>query len=399
MKLAISKPYRFHALLLLTTTILIGCQGPGSWITDSGDGRGPAVTDGIVVEPWGEIDGKDVQRYTLDNGRMRVRIIDYGATVTECLVPGPDGELIDVVLGFDDIQGYTERSPYFGCIVGRCANRIAGGRFTLDGTEHSLATNNGEHHLHGGDKGFDKHIWSARPIETESGLGVELTLTSDDGDEGYPGRVHAAVRYILTDEDVLRVEMAAETNKNTPVNLAHHSYWNLAGHSSGTVLDQILTLNCSRYTPAQNLIPTGEIATVKGTPLDFTAGKAMGAEISGLPGDGDGDPGGYDHNFIVDGDAGVMRFAARVEEPNHGISMEVWTDQPGIQFYSGNFLDQVAGKAGASYPKHGGFCLESQIWPDAIHKEGEPNWPSVILKPGETYLHSMEHRFQFGGGA
>ena len=392
----------FHTLVLTGLMSIVSCQGPGAWITEDDDGMGPAVTDGIVVDPWGQIDGVNVQRFTLDNGRMRVRIIDYGATVTECLVPGANGELTDIVLGFDDLTGYLERSPYFGCIVGRCANRIDGGLFTLDGNEHSLATNNGEHHLHGGVKGFDKHIWSARPISRDDGMGVEMVLTSADGDEGYPGQVHASVRYILTTDDVLRIEMSAQTDRSTPVNLAHHSYWNLAGHSSGSMLEQVLTLNCSRYTPGENLIPTGEITAVSGSALDFTSGKAIGTDIGDLPASGDGDPGGYDHNFVIDGfslsEAGALRFAARAIDPASGTSMEIWTDQPGIQFYSGNFLDGVAGKKGAVYQKHAAFCLESQLWPDAINKQDNGAWPAVVLRPGETYTHVMEHRFHFGGG-
>ncbi|MEC9476308.1 MAG: aldose epimerase family protein [Planctomycetota bacterium] len=385
---------------LVVLVIFLGCQGTtGAWLTSAEGEMGPAVKNGIVIEPWGEIDGKAVHRYTLDNGRMRIRISDYGATVTECLIPGNNGKFTDVVLGFDSVEDYIERSPYFGCIVGRCANRIAGGRFTLDGTEQVLATNNGEHHLHGGENGFDKKIWEAKPISTDDGMGVEMVLTSASGEEGYPGEVQAAVRYILTTEDTLRVEMAASSDRATPVNLAHHSYWNLAGHDSGTVLDQELTLACSRYTPAQNLIPTGEIAAVSGTPLDFTTGKKIGASIDQLPGDGEGDPGGFDHNFVIDGNPGTLRFAARAIDPASGTTMEVWTDQPGIQFYSGNFLDGVAGKNGAMYHKHGGFCLESQIWPDAINKQDNDSWPSVVLRPGEIYTHIMEHRFDLGGGA
>lgn len=395
--------YSFRTLLLSAVIATVSCQGPGEWIRETKDGMGPAVTDGIVVEPWGQIDGVKIQRFTLDNGRMRVRIIDYGATVTECLVPGPEGEMIDIVLGFDDLAGYIERSQYFGCIVGRCANRIDSGKFTLDGTEYALATNNGDHHLHGGVKGFDKSIWGARPLASDDGIGIELLLTSADGDEGYPGEVHATVRYTLTDDDVLRVEMTAETDRATPVNLAHHSYWNLAGHSSGSMLDQLLTLNCSRYTAGENLIPTGEIAPVSGTALDFTSAKAIGTDIAALPGSGDGDPGGYDHNFVIDGfslkETGTLRFAARASDRASGNSMEIWTDQPGIQFYSGNFLDGVAGKKGAVYQKHGAFCLESQLWPDAINKQDNGAWPSVILQPGSTYRHTMEHRFLFDGGA
>ncbi|OUU23996.1 MAG: hypothetical protein CBC13_04340 [Planctomycetia bacterium TMED53] len=372
----------------------LGCIGEAEWIRDPGDG-GVAVTDGIVVEPWGEIDGEAVQRYTLDNGSMRVRIIDYGATVTECLVPSKNGdELVDVVLGFDDLEGYMERSPYFGCIVGRCANRIANGKFELGGSTYTLATNNGPHHLHGGDKGFDKRIWESRPISSEKGIGVEMRLISLPGDEGYPGEVRAAVRYILTPDQQLRVEMAAEAGVSTPVNLAHHSYWNLAGHGSGSCLDQELQLQCSKYTPAQDLIPTGEIAAVSGTPMDFTKSRAIGSQLDQLP--KPGEPfyaGGYDHNYVIDGEWGVLRLAAKASSAKTGIVMNVYADQPGLQFYSGNFLDNVSGKGGATYPQYGGFCLESQIWPDAINRRDLKDWPNVVLNPGELYTHTMVHEF------
>ncbi|MDG2083998.1 MAG: galactose mutarotase [Planctomycetota bacterium] len=389
--------WSLNAILIVAAVGLVGCSTGGEWIKNNEDG-GPSVVGGIIVEPWGEIEGEPVQRYTLDNGQMLVRLIDYGATLTECLIPGKkDGKPVDVVLGFDDLEGYIERSPYFGCIVGRCANRIAFGKFDWGGRQFTLATNNGDHHLHGGDKGFDKRIWDSQPIVVDGGTGVEFRLVSESGEEGYPGEVRVAVRYILTNDDQIRIEMAAESSEETPVNLAHHSYWNLGGHDSGTVLDQELMLNCSRYTPALDLIPTGDVSPVKGTPLDFTRGKKIGADLNQLP--KPGEPfyaGGYDHNFVVDGEQGELRLAAKASDKNTGIQMEVWSDQPGLQFYSGNFLDNVSGKSGAVYPQYGGFCLESQIWPDAIHRHTQAGWPKVILKPGDLYTHTMVHQFSPG---
>lgn len=379
-------------LLLCLVSLSPGCVGSSDWIRDQSEGS-LAVTDGVVVEPWGEIDGEEVLRYTLDNGSMRVRIINYGATVTECIVPSADGP-VDVVLGFDDIESYREKSPYFGCIVGRCANRIAQGKFELGGSTYTLATNNGAHHLHGGDRGFDKRIWESRPISTDRGNGVELRLISAAGEEGYPGEVRAAVRYILTPDQQLRVEMAAEASVATPVNLAHHSYWNLSGHDSGSCLDQQLQLECSSYTPAQDLIPTGEVAAVAGTPLDFTQSRTIGSQMDQLP--KPGEPfyaGGYDHNFIVDGETGQLRLAATARSAKTGIVMKVYADQPGLQFYSGNFLGLEGGKGGAEYPQYSGYCLESQIWPDAINRRNIDSWPNVVLKPGELYTHVMSHDF------
>ncbi len=372
--------------LLLVALPLAGAIGCGGL---------PQMTDATITsEPWGEVDGQSVDRYTLDNGGMTVRIVNYGATVTELWMDGKDGERQDIVLGFDDVDGYIDRSPYFGCTVGRCANRIANASFTLDGIDYSLAANNGPHHLHGGNQGFDKVVWDSRPLPASGGVSVEFTRRSVDGEEGYPGNVDLKVVYTLTYDDELEVKMTATCDRATPVNLAHHSYWNLAGHDSGTVLDQHLALDCSRYTPGdQTLIPTGEIAWVEGTPLDFTRPKAIGRDIGQLPGDGGDDPGGFDHNFVIDGEVGSMRRAARVFDPDSGRAMEIWSDQAGIQFYSGNFLNGIAGKGGVSYDKHDGFCLETQVFPDAIHKEGREGWPSVVLRPGETYRHTMVHRF------
>lgn len=359
---------------------MTGCKGSGSMVS---------------AESFGRVGGQPVEVYTLRNSRGSVaRVATYGATVTELWTADRDGNLADIVLGFESLEEYRERSPYFGAMVGRVANRIAGGRFTLDGVEHRLATNNGPNHLHGGERGFDQVVWEAEAFRAEDGPGVRLRYVSRDGEEGYPGTVRVMVEYVLTDADELRIVTEATTDQASPVNIVHHSYWNLAGHDSGTILGHDLMLAAERYTPTdQTLIPTGELAPVEGSPFDFRESKPIGRDMARLPGDGAGDPGGYDVNFVVDGEPGTVRLAARVEEPSTGRTMEVWSDQPGIQFYSGNFLDGERGKGGASYPKHAGLCLETQAFPDSVNRQGRPGWPDVILRPGQTYRHVMIHRF------
>lgn len=344
---------------------------------------------------FGELDGQPVRLYTLTNARGNSAVIsNYGGIVTELHMPDRTGERADIVLGFDSLSEYQEKSPYFGAMVGRVGNRIAGGRFSLDGTAHQLATNNGPNHLHGGVRGFDKVVWQAERFRAADGPGLRLTYLSPDGEEGYPGAVDLVVEYVLTDADELRVVMEATTDAPTPINIVHHSYWNLGGHASGTILDHELMLEADRYTPTDpTLIPTGEIAPVAGTPFDFRTSKAIGRDIGELPGDGADDPGGYDVNFVVKGLPSRLRRAARVADPESGRVMEVWANQPGIQFYSGNFLDGIGGKGDAVYDKHDGFCLETQSFPDSINRQGQPGWPNAVLRPGETYRHVMIHRF------
>ena len=350
-------------------------------------------TKTMTVKSFGTLDGKDVQLFTLENENgLSMSVTNYGATVTKLSTPDRSGELTDIVLGFDTLEEYPEKSPYFGCIVGRVANRIAGGTFTLDGADYQLATNNGPNHLHGGVKGLDKVVWDAKPLV--SGDGVAFTYRSPAGEEGYPGNLDVVVIYTLNDDNELVVDMKARTDAPTIVNLAHHTYWNLAGQASGDVLGHVLHLNADRYTPTDaSMIPNGELISVEGTPFDFRAPKAIGADIARLPGDGGDDPGGYDMNFVVNGAWGEMRLAAMVHEPRSGRGMKVLTTEPGIQFYSGNFLDGFSGKGGASYGKHAGLCLESQHHPDSIHREGMEGWPTIILRPGEEYRHRMVHRF------
>jgi len=347
-------------------------------------------------EVWGMADGKRVRLHTLTNANgLVVKATDYGTIVTEVLVPDRKGRLADVVLGRATLADYVESNPYFGCTAGRCANRIAGGRFEIDGVEHRVATNNGPNHLHGGVKGFDKVVWDGRARMTPRGPTATFEYVSPAGEEGYPGTVRTIVNYTLTNDDELIVDMAATTDAKTPVNLAHHSYWNLAGHDGGSIAKHLLTIPASRYTPVDaTMIPTGELASVEGTPLDFRKARSIASALEKLPGNGD-DPGGVDHNFVLDRTPvdGRLWLSAVLEEPVSGRVMEVWSDQPGIQFYSGNFLDGIAGKSGASYRKHDGLCLETQAFPDSVNRQGKGGWPDVVLEPGSIYRHRMVHRF------
>ena len=342
----------------------------------------------------GSIDGEPVRFFTLRNADgMVVELKDHGATITRVMVPDRDGNAVDVVLGFDTAEEYPGKSQYFGCTVGRVGNRIAGGTFELDGETYTLATNDGRNHLHGGDIGFDKRRWNGDPIVTSKGPGVRFTLVSPDGDEGYPGRVEAETTYILTDRNELVVEMSATTDAATPINIVHHTYWNLGGHDSGPILDEVLQIRADRYTPVDGtFIPTGDLAPVAGTAMDFRSPKRIGRDIGAYPEEGD-NPGGYDHNFCLNGDAGTLREVVRLEDPRTGIVMTISTDQPGVQFYTGNFLNGMTGKGGAVYEKFGGLCLETQAFPDAINHQGDPEWPDVVLRPGGTYWHRMVHRF------
>jgi aldose 1-epimerase len=332
----------------------------------------------------------DVVTLTNANG-VEARVINYGAIIVSLRVPDRRGRLDDVVLGFDDLDGYLNDPPYFGAIVGRYANRIAGGQFGLDGKSYQLATNNGPNHLHGGVKGFDKVIWAAEPFETDEAVGVVLTYTSRDGEEGYPGTVSVRVKYTLNAEDELTVEFLAASDAATPINLSQHTYFNLAGDGRRDVLDHIMTIDAQNYTPVdETLIPTGEIAPVAETPFDFTVSHSIGSRIEWV------DQqlrygGGYDHNFVLDRAGAGLQRAARVEEPSTGRVLEVFTTEPGLQFYTGNFLDgTLTGKAGRIYRHRYGFCLETQHYPDSPN---QPSFPSTTLRPGEE--HRSETRFRF----
>ncbi len=335
-------------------------------------------------------DGEEVDLFVLGNAAgCKAKVLTYGALLMELDVPDRDGKLADVVLGFDNFEGYLGNRPFFGCTVGRVANRIAGARFTLDGKEHKLAANDGANSLHGGLKGFDKVVW--RVDESGSGGGkafVRMSYRSKDGEEGYPGNLSCQVTYTLTDDTELRIDYRATTDRPTPVNLTNHSYFNLAGQASGDVLGHELTLNADRYTPAgAGLIPTGEIKPVRGTPLDFTKPEKIGSRIGELK----DKPVGYDHNFVLDKDDKKLALAAKVYESKSGRVMEMYTTEPAVQLYTGNFLDgSVKGKGGVAYKQYQALCLEAQHYPDSVH---HPEFPSTILKPGETYTQTTVYRF------
>lgn len=340
----------------------------------------------IKKEPYGKTsDGQNVDLYTLTNtSSLKVKTITFGGTITSLQVPDRKGKFADIVLGYDNLDQYVNDKAYLGSLIGRYGNRIAKGRFTLNGVEYKLATNNGPNHLHGGIKGFNKVVWNAQPVEQADGTGLKLTYLSKDDEEGYPGNLTCTVIYTLTNNNELKISYEATTDKTTIVNLTSHSYFNLAGHNSGDILGQELMLNADNYTPADDtLIPTGEIKTVKGTSVDFTKPAAIGSRIAQVPG-------GYDHNFVLNNKKGTLGLAARVYEPSYGRVMEIYTTEPGIQFYSGNFLDGSAKAKGTVYNKHNGFCLETQHFPDSPNK---PNFPSTVLKPGEKYTHLTMHRF------
>ena len=337
-------------------------------------------------------DGQPVEVYTLTNANgMEVKAITYGCIITSLKVPDRAGKLADVVLGYDTLDGYLKDSPYFGAVVGRYGNRIAKGQFTLDGKTYKLATNNGPNHLHGGNKGFDKVVWKAAWKNGAQGAGVICSRTSPDGEEGYPGNLQTSVTYTLTDKNELVVEYRATTDKATPVNLTQHSYFTLAA-DAGDILGHQLTIDADRYTPVDDtLIPTGELATVAGTPFDFRKTTAIGARI------GTDDPqlkngNGYDHNWVLSSAASGLRHAVHVVEPKTGRTLDIATTEPGVQFYSGNFLDgSITGKGGRVYKHRSGFCLETQHYPDSPN---HPNFPTTILRPGQVY--SSKTVFTFG---
>lgn len=334
-------------------------------------------------------DGKAVTVYKLINPKgAEVEIMDLGVTVVSVRVPDKNGKLGDVVLGFDKVSDYETKSPFFGCIAGRYANRIAKGKFSLDGKDYSLAVNNGPNSLHGGKVGFDKHVWT-KVAGGNGSASITFAHTSPDGDEGYPGTLKAEVTYTWTDDNALKIDYKATTDKATVVNLTNHTYFNLGGAGNGTILDHELTLDCSAYTPTDDtMIPTGEIRKVEGTPLDFTTPHVIGDRIdenyeSLKQGKG------YDHNFIIDGSG--LRRAAHARDPKSGRTLDTFTTEPAVQLYTGNFLEGgLKGKGGKIYPHRGGFCLETQHYPDSPN---HPAFPTTTLKPGETYTHSTVYKF------
>jgi aldose 1-epimerase len=358
--------------------MLVGQMTRRELIALAGAGLASAAS---ARRPFGKTrSGETVQLYTLKNANgIETTITNYGGIVVSLTCPDKAGKFADVVLGFDTLEGYLGEHPYFGALIGRYGNRIAKGRFTLGGKEYKLAVNNGENHLHGGLKGFDKVMWRAKEV----GPALELTYVSKDGEEGYPGNLTAVVRYTLTPANELRIDYTATTDKETVVNLTNHSYFNLAGEGSGDILSHQVTIHADRFTPVDSgLIPTGELRSVAGTSFDFRRAHAIGERINA-----DNEQirlgKGYDHNFVVNGAAGTLRPAAKVTEAKSGRILEVSTTEPGLQFYTGNFLDgSVKGKGGKPYKHRFGFCMETQHFPDSPNK---PTFPATVLKPGQTY--------------
>ncbi len=362
--------------------LLAGCVGRRT--------VGPVEAASVTKTSFGALpDGRAVELYTLTNAHgVEVRAMTYGGIITVVRTPDRNGQLDDIVLGFDSLAGYLHNTAYFGAIVGRYANRIAGAAFTLDGVSYHLARNDGPNSLHGGARGFDKVLWTAEPVRSNDGAGVRLRYTSPDGEEGYPGAVAVSVTYTLTPRDELVIDYEAETDKATPINLSQHTYWNLHGAArmggEGDILGHVLELNAAAFTPVDSvLIPTGVIAPVAGTPFDFRAPTPIGARIE-QPNEQLRLGRGYDHNWVLDaaGRGGAVR-ATRVEDPVSGRTLDVSTTEPGVQFYSGNFLDgTIIGKGGHAYAHRSGFALETQHFPDSPHHS---NFPSTILRPGQIY--------------
>ncbi|MFN7933701.1 MAG: aldose epimerase family protein [Bryobacteraceae bacterium] len=369
-------------LVVLPLLVLAACSAP--------ENKPP--TANLIKEPFGKSKtGEIVERYTLRNtAGMEVAILTYGGIVQAIRLPNGPGKTTDVVLGFDTLDGYLGEHPYFGALIGRYGNRIGNAAFKLNGKEYKLAANNNGHALHGGLKGFDKVVWAPKEIPGEEPA-LELTYTSKDGEEGYPGDLTATVRYTLTNANELKLEYTATTDKDTVVNLTNHTYFNLAGAGEGDILGHSIQILADRFTPVdKGLIPTGELRPVAGTPFDFTESKPIGSRIM------QDDPQmvngkGYDHNYVLNSGGGALALAARVVGPNGHRTMEVLTTEPGIQFYSGNFLDgSNKGKGGHVYNQRYGFCLETQHFPDSPNK---PDFPSVVLKPGQKYQSTTVYRF------
>ena len=379
-------------LVLLAVGLCLACIVAG--VSQAQSGSGPNA------QPFGTLeDGTAVDIYTLKNAKgVEARITNYGGIVVSLKAPDRNGNFADVVLGYDTLADYVKKNPYFGCLVGRYGNRIAKGKFTLDGKEHTLATNNGANHLHGGVKGFDKVVWAVKPLATKDGPALELRYVSKDGEEGYPGNLSVAAVYTLTEDNALRLDYTATTDKPTIVNLTQHSYFNLAG--DGDILGHEVMIVADKFTPIdETLIPTGELRPVAGTPLDFTkptARRAQGFRAAiGARINNDDEQlkfgKGYDHCWVLIKPMGRLGLAAQVYEPTTGRVLEVLTTEPGLQFYSGNFLDGTnVGKGGKAYPFRTGFCMEPEHFPDSPNK---PNFPSVVLRPGQEYRNTIIYRF------
>jgi aldose 1-epimerase len=344
----------------------------------------------ITKEAWGKTaDGQAVTRYVLQNTTgTKVQLIDYGATLTSVETADKNGKLANITLGFPKLDGYLQRHPYFGSTVGRYGNRIAGGKFKIDGKEYTLAQNNGPNSLHGGLKAFDQKMWKAEEIKSTDKVGVKFTYVSPDGEEGFPGKLTTSITYSLSNKNELSMDYEATTDKTTVVNLTNHAYWNLGGAGSGNVLKHQLTVAADKYLPIdKDSIPTGELASVKGTPFDFTTPHAIGERIDEVKKPPHTTQ-GYDHCFVLRGQSGKLELAAKIKDPASGRTMQIYTTEPGIQLYCGNFLGGGEGEAG--YKQHDAFCLETQHYPDSPNQSA---FPTTLLKPGQTYKTTTMHVF------
>ncbi|MCA9042435.1 MAG: galactose mutarotase [Planctomycetaceae bacterium] len=385
-----------HYLLILVVLILAGCPSPD----DNQPGNLPSATpdsetksehtpppeDQFEMSLQRDPVDDEITRYMLSNDKgMVVELINLGATVTRVLLPSGNGESVNVTLNFEDPTTYKMNPPYFGSICGRYSNRIAQGKFSLNNQEYTLATNNDPNHLHGGNEGFNKKIWIAEEINEADQVGVQFTYVSADGEEGYPGTLTVKVKYLLNNDNELKLEYTATTDKETVLNLTNHCYWNLGGAGSGSILNHELNLNCSQYIPVDKTgIPTGELADVAETPMDFTSFHTLGKRIEQVEG-------GYDHCYVRDNyDSEGVQLIATLRDPESGRSMEILTTEPGVQLYTGNFLDGSENVGG--YAKHGGICLECQHFPDSPN---QPEFPSTTLAPQEVYQQTTIHRFKF----
>ncbi len=376
--------------------VFMALSQPVSPVPNTGPSSNPTIESSPHVEYFMDVkkvvygtleSGESIDEYicTNENGVV-MKLITYGAIMNSLELLDRDGNKSNVVLTCPDLNGFLACQSYFGATVGRFCNRIAKGKFSIDETEYQLAVNNEPNHLHGGDVGFDKVVWKAEPITGDSFVGVRFEYTSADGEEGYPGNLHVTAEYILNNSDEVIVDLKATTDQATHVNLTNHNYWNLAGAGVGTILDHELKVEAGKYLPTdETLIPTGEIAEVTGTVFDFTEFRKMGDRIEEVG----GDTKGFDLCFALDKQDGSLNLAATVKEPTSGRLMEIWTTQPGLQFYTGNFLDETPGSGG--YPQYGGFCLETQHYPDSPNQAG---FPPTLLKPGETFHQKTVHKFR-----
>ena len=372
-------------LIAATASSILACNDSNNTNANTMEQNDSTKKYSFTEKPYGQAEGKEITQYTITNpSGVQVSIINYGGTVTELLVPDKNGAKGDVVLGYDSLAGYQQTgNPYFNALIGRYGNRIAAGKFTLDGQAYTLAGNNNGNSLHGGNKGYDKVVWTGKKLSDSS---LQLAYLSKDGEEGYPGNLDIKVVYTLTPDNGLQIDYTATTDKATPVNLTSHCYFNLSAGADSTILNHQLEIAADKYTPVNaQLIPTGKIDDVKGGPMDFTSAKAVGKDIAQVPG-------GYDHNWVLNKKGAGLDKVASLYDPASGRYMEVLTTEPGLQFYSGNFLDGTLTntKGGKKYIKHAALCLETQHFPDSPN---QPSFPNTILKPGETYRHTTVYKF------